>query len=112
MRDIKDFPGYCFQAKCLMNLVADVKEAGVFIIQFYPGGERQFFPRNYTELELNALQELQVRKIIHELPGCIGVTKPVHRKSLHDKRSPGRVGAEGLVVHVGSNEDVNNAWIL
>lgn len=102
--------GYCFGVEDgkLIKTVEAIKAAGVNVAQFYAGKERSYFPGAFSDEDLDKMAKLKkVKKYVHlNFLVNIGVAKGVHRKSLHENlKFVDRIKAEGLIVHVGTNDD-------
>ena len=101
--------GYCFSGKeGLVKMAEDIVASTVSVAQFYPGSPQSYFPTARDEGELDALLAVDVDKYVHlNFFVNLAVDKGVHRKSLFENlKFVEAVGAKGLIVHMGANEDV------
>jgi deoxyribonuclease IV len=98
----------------LNNAVKTAKEEELSAIQIFPGSPRNYFPSNHTEENIELMKNLDIPKYVHiNYFVNLASDKPVIPKSISENlKFCDEIGADGLVIHMGSNKNIEEGMSL
>jgi deoxyribonuclease IV len=98
----------------LSKAVQTARQENLTALQIFPGSPRNYFPSNHTEDNLQAMRDLAIPKFVHiNYFVNLAADKPMIPKSLaQNLEFCELIQAEGLVVHMGSNKNIEEGMAI
>ncbi|NPV13106.1 MAG: TIM barrel protein [Ignavibacteria bacterium] len=99
----------------LVKTASNIVNKKMTAVQIFPGSPKSYFPgTKYTEADFNAMKKLNIPVFVHSNYFInLADDKPVIPKSIEENlKFCDKIGASGLVIHMGSNKSIVNGMAL
>lgn len=91
----------------LVKTAQSIKQQKLSAVQIFAGSPRTYFPSKFTQNDFETFQNLNIPKFVH-INYLVNPAsdKPVLPKAIAENlQFCDRIGADGLIIHMGSNKD-------
>lgn len=91
----------------LVKTAHSIKQQKLSAVQIFPGSPRTYFPSKFSISDFEAFQNLNIPKFVH-INYLVNPAsdKPVLPKAIAENlQFCDQIGADGLIIHMGSNKD-------
>lgn len=91
----------------LVKTAQSIKQQKMSAVQIFAGSPRTYFPSKFTQNDFEAFQNLNIPKFVH-INYLVNPAsdKPVLPKAIAENlQFCDQIGADGLIIHMGSNKD-------